>query len=157
MTDDGLRARIRRQLRLHEGFRARAYKDSRGIWTAGIGRNLEDRGLTRREVIDLLQIVDMPETFAVRLLDSDIEDCLAELRAWLAWFDGLDEVRQVALCDMSFQLGITGLLKFRLMLQAMAARNWDEAERQALDSDWARQTPNRAREVARSLRTGSTS
>ena len=150
-----LRDRVREQVRPHEGFRARAYKDSRGIWTGGIGRNLEDCGLSRREVIDLLQIVDMPEAFAVRLLDSDIDECIGELRTWLTWFDTLDEIRQAALCDMAFQLGTKALLKFRKMLAAMAACNWDEAERQALNSDWARETPNRAREVARSLRTGS--
>ena len=78
-----LRDRVREQVRPHEGFRARAYKDSRNVWTAGIGRNLEDCGLTRREVIDLLQIVDMPEAFAVRLLDADIDECIGELRAWI--------------------------------------------------------------------------
>ena len=41
----------------HEGYRKNVYKDTLGIDTIGIGRNLEDRGITKEELAHL----DFPE------------------------------------------------------------------------------------------------
>jgi hypothetical protein len=46
---------------------------------------------------------------------------------------------------------VAGVLGFKLMLKALARGDRAEAERQALDSDWAEQTPNRAKRVARAI------
>jgi len=37
----------------HEGLRLEVYQDTLGIDTIGIGRNLEDRGITEQELSDL--------------------------------------------------------------------------------------------------------
>lgn len=44
---------------------------------------------------------------------------------------------------MTFQLGIGGVKKFRKMLAALKAHDYPEAIKQAMDSLWYRQTPNR--------------
>ena len=80
---------------------------------------------------------------------------MTELRAALPWFDTLDRVRQAALLNMAYQLGVAGLKGFPKMLAALRDQRWAEAEAQALDSMWAKeQTPARARRVARQLATG---
>jgi len=57
-----------------------------------------------------------------------------------------------ALLNMAYQLGVSGLLNFSKMLTALQAGDREEAAREALDSLWAKQTPNRARRVALLLR-----
>ncbi|WP_410756389.1 glycoside hydrolase family protein [Citrobacter youngae] len=44
---------------------------------------------------------------------------------------------------MCFQLGLSGVKKFRKMIAALEKQDWTEAIRQAKDSLWYRQTPNR--------------
>ena len=53
---------------------------------------------------------------------------------------------------MSYQMGVGGLLSFRLTLAALEEGNRQEAYDMALDSLWARQTPARAKRVAAMLR-----
>lgn len=154
-ADEILIARIKALLLRHEGVKLRAYLDSVGKWTVGVGRNLDDRGLSRPEVIALLQAMDMPLQIAMKLLDNDIADALADCRSRLPFFDSLNEVRQAACVDMVFQMGVAGFLKFRKALAAMVIGGWDEAAKELLDSTWARQTPARAAEIADMIRSGS--
>ena len=55
---------------------------------------------------------------------------------------------------MAYQIGVNGLLKFKKMISAIEFGDWEEAERQALDSKWAKQTPARAHRHAKVIRTG---
>ena len=52
--------------------------------------------------------------------------------------------------EMIFQLGSAGVQKFRNMWSALGEDppNYEEASVQMLDSRWAKQTPNRAKEMA---------
>ncbi len=45
---------ITKQLIIDEGMRKKPYQCSAGFWTIGVGRNLEDRGLTGDELKQLL-------------------------------------------------------------------------------------------------------
>lgn len=131
------------QLRRDEGEVLHAYKDKFGYLTIGVGILIDERkggGLTSEESAWLLQ--------------RRLEDKTKELDAALPWFKYLDAVRQAALLNMAYQLGVDGLLEFRKMLAAVRDLRWAEAESHALDSDWAKQTPERARRVARQLATG---
>lgn len=60
----------------------------------------------------------------------------------------LNAPRQAALADMAFELGAHGLGEFHGMLTAVRARDWATAKRECLDSDYAKQVPNRAAVVA---------
>lgn len=131
------------QLRRDEGEVLHAYKDSLGYLTIGVGILIDERkggGITPDESAWLLQ----------RRIDAK----RAELSAALPWFKYLDEVRQAGLLNMAYQLGVPKLLGFRKMLAALRDQRWAEAESHALDSDWAKQTPERAHRVARQLATG---
>ena len=51
--------------------------------------------------------------------------------------------------EMSFQMGIRGVSKFRKMLVAMEKADWEEAAKEMLDSKWAKKdSPQRANRLA---------
>ena len=85
-----------RQLRLHEGERLIVYKCTAGKLTLGVGRNLEDLGISQDE--------------SAMMLAYDIERVCKELNTSLEWYRGLNDVRQRVIIDMAFNLGINGLI-----------------------------------------------
>ena len=136
--------RLIAQLRSDEGEVLHAYPDHLGYWTIGVGRLIDSRkggGISADE--------------SAYLLNNDIQHRDQALRNLYPWFSGLNEPRQAAVLNMSFQLGLGGLAKFPKMLASLRDGEWAEAETHALDSAWAKsQTPGRAKRVAQQLRTG---
>ena len=122
-----------------EGLELKPYRCTANKLTIGVGRNLEDVGITHDE--------------AIYLLNNDIARVKLALSAD-ARFNALDDNRQSALINMAFQLGVRGCLNFRRMWDALERKDWQAAQREALDSAWAKQTPNRARRIAAILLTG---
>ncbi|MDA3922744.1 MAG: glycoside hydrolase family protein [Salinisphaera sp.] len=134
---------LKKDLVRDEGEVLHAYVDSLGYTTIGVGRLIDNRrggGITHDE--------------AMWLLGNDISRVADQLNARIDCWPELDGVRQRALCNMAFQLGAGGLLKFKNMLRAIEQRDWESARREALDSTWARQTPERAGRVASMILTG---
>ncbi len=131
-----------------EGEKLRPYKDTVDKWTIGVGRNLTDRGISPQESRMLLQ--------------NDLSIVYRSLTTLLPWWKELDEVRQRALCNMCFNLGIAGLLRFKKMLKALETKNWDEAANQAKYEDpeakkfskWFTQVGPRAIRIVHMLQTG---
>lgn len=52
---------------------------------------------------------------------------------------------------MTFQLGLAGVKKFKKMIEALKLCQWSEAVKQAKDSLWYRQTPNRLNDMVKQL------
>lgn len=129
-----------RQLRLHEGERLKPYRCTAGKLTIGVGRNLEDRGITREE--------------AAYLLTNDIAAEERELLRALPWVAKLDEVRQRVLLDMAFNMGVVGLLAFKRTLATIQAGDYQRAAAMMLDSKWAGQVGQRAERLSRMMATG---
>lgn len=131
---------LRRQLIAHEDIRLKPYRDTRGKLTIGVGRNLDDMGLTQGEVMSML--------------DHDIARCINELNDHLPWWRNMTDARQRALLDMCFNLGITRLKTFKKALAAMQEEDYDKAALEMLDSKWARQVKGRAVTLASMMRAG---
>lgn len=131
--------KLKKQLTRHEGYRRFAYKCSGNKITVGIGRNLEDRGLSKDE--------------ADFLLENDVTEIYEELEK-LAWFQGLNSVRQDVILNMAFNLGIEGLLKFRKTISYLKERDWEKAGEEMLNSKWAGQVGNRAYELSDQMKGG---
>lgn len=127
-------------LKKQEGYRKEPYLCTEGYWTVGYGRNLETNGIDEEE--------------AEYLLKRDIARCRSELTEAIVFFSALDTVRQDALINMAFQMGVVGLMKFKNMLYHLSYGNYEKSAEEALDSRWAKQTPVRARQVAELIRTG---
>lgn len=134
------RAVMIRQLRLHEGERLKPYRCIAGKLTIGVGRNLEDRGITREE--------------SAYLLGNDIDSHWRELVKAIPWIEQLDEVRQRVLLDMAFNLGIAGLLSFKNTLATIKAGDYQRGAAMMLDSKWASQVGARANRLSRMMATG---
>jgi lysozyme len=135
--------RLIETLKRHEGVKYYVYKDHLGYETIGVGRCLKQGvglGLTHDEVDYLLM--------------NDINRCLEELDAAFPWFKDLTEIRREAMINLCFNLGLTRLRKFEKALAAMSIHNYEEAANEFLDSRWAKQVGNRAKEVTEMIRTG---
>ena len=131
-----------RQLRLHEGERLKPYRCTAGKLTIGIGRNLEDRGITAAE--------------SAYLLANDIAAVQQQVLNALPWAAQLDDVRQRVLLDMAFNMGIGGLLQFKNTLATVKAGDYQRAASMMLDSRWATQVSQRAERLSRMMATGKT-
>ena len=104
------------KLVVSEGLRLQVYKDTLGIDTIGIGRNLEDRGITQQELDDLdIPSIDhvyewgITEADAVYLAENDVQIVEEELVRAHPCVDQLDAVRQLVLVDMAFNMGVPRL------------------------------------------------
>lgn len=146
---------IIRRLEFHEGCRLMPYRCPAGKLTIGIGRCIDTNPFTKEE---LKAIGDwksgITKNAAYMLLRNDINRCIEELKKTFNFFKNLDLERQYALLDMCFQLGIGGLSKFKKMLEAMKFGKWQKASEECLNSEYARQTPKRAKRIARLIREG---
>lgn len=95
----------------------------------------------------------MTDAEALLLLRHRVAVLSSLLEARLPWYQNLEHRRQEALIDMAYQLVINGLLAFKKALAAMAAKDWNTAADELLDSKWARHdSPRRALEIAGLIR-----
>ena len=122
---------LREDLIADEGIRLKPYLCPAGKTTIGVGRNLDDVGSTEAE--------------AMTLLDDDISRVNAQIAQALPGLQGNNVQRAVG--NMIFQMGLNGVLKFKKMLAALQVKDYATARREALDSAWAKQTPQRAKRV----------
>ena len=127
---------IAADLKSDEGWREHAYQDHLGYWTIGYGFLIDERRRGR-----------IPQQVADYWLDWEIDRIWERLSEALPWFDDLPEQVQRALVNMGYQLGVSGLLRFRRTLWLLEQGDWADAADEALRSKWAEQTPNRARRV----------
>lgn len=126
-----------KQIMIDEGFRSHPYRCTEGYLTIGFGLNL-DAGIS--------------EDLARTILAEQLHAKVTELRQKMPNFDGYpDEVKNI-LSNMAFNLGVTGLLKFKKMIAALDLSMYDTAANEMLDSKWARQVPNRANRLADRMR-----
>ena len=133
--------RIKEQLVRHEGLRLKPYRCTAGKLTIGIGRNLDDCGITESE--------------AYIMLINDIMNCEKQLQARIPdIYNQLDEVRKSVLVNMCFNLGINGLLGFKNTLAFIKVGDWERAANNMLVSRWAKQVGRRAIELSELMRKG---
>ncbi len=145
----------------HEGLRLQVYKDTLGIDTIGIGRNLEDRGITKEE-LDWMDIPSMEAVYeygiteadAMYLAKNDVQIVEEELVRAHPCVEELDAVRQLVLMDMAFNMGVPRLRKFQKMWNAVHEKKFDIAAKEMLDSRWAIQVKSRATKLAHAMHHG---
>ncbi len=121
-------------IKRHEGLKLKPYRCTAGKLTIGYGRNLDDRGITEHE--------------AELLLATDLAQITGELDRYLPWWQSLPQAAKEVLVDMAYNLGTSGLLKFKKTLAALQAKRWKEAAIEMLNSRWAKQVGPRAIELS---------
>lgn len=141
-------ALLAQELERDEGKRLKPYKDSVGKVSIGIGRNLDDKGISDAE--------------CRIMLDNDIAEHVELLDRYCPWWRQMSEQRQRALANMGFNMGVgpsaeqpTGkLLTFKNTLAAMARGDYEAAANGMEASVWAKQVGPRADRLIKIMREG---
>ena len=130
---------IEEQLILHEGLRLKPYRCKAGKLTIGVGRNLEDKGLTEQEALFLLR--------------NDIAEAELQLTQY-DWYTSLSPIRQKVLIDMAVNLGMGSLLDFKHMIAALGRKDYKSAAGEMVNSRWYGQVGTRSKRLVEMMATG---
>ena len=139
---------LKEQIKEHEGFVPRTYKDSLGKRTIGFGHLCvepeqwdDDKEYTREEL--------------EREFDKDFDEALKNAESLIGQ-RSINFIAKQVIIEMVFQLGIGGVGKFKKMWSALDSEDYGEASFQMMDSLWAKQTPNRAEKLSQKMRSAKT-
>lgn len=130
MSDDWIEL-CKRSIKRHEGYRPSPYRDTEGILTIGWGHNLDAKPLSPHVCNEIF--------------NEDFDDAFMAARREM-YFDGLPEAWRMVVIEMFFQLG-SKFHSFDNLKVALIAGDWDRARTEMLDSLWARQTPQRVKDL----------
>jgi lysozyme len=131
---------LKQRIIAHEGLKLKPYKDTVGKLTIGVGRNLDDCGISEDE--------------ALGMLDHDLTRCQLELLQF-KWYLDLDEVRKGVIIELVFNMGLTKVLMFKNMISFLIAKDYENASKELLDSAWAKQVGvKRSKTLADVLKSG---
>jgi len=123
------------EIKINEGFVGTVYKDTEGFDTIGYGTKLP---LSKEEA----------EVLAEMRLKAKIK----ELEQKEPFVNKLPLDKQEVVVEMSYQMGVNGVLKFKKMWKALKVEDYDTAAKEMLDSRWYVQTPNRAMKLSLKMR-----
>ena len=121
-------------IKKHEGYVASVYKDSLGIDTIGYGFAIKDLQLDE-------DICDM-------ILERKLKDLNNSIKIKFDWYKYMPPEIKDIVTEMCYQLGVTGFSKFKKTIAYLQNKEWKNASIEMLDSRWAKQTPNRAKEMS---------
>jgi lysozyme len=136
---DELTARLVKQLSVEEGVRLQLYRDTKGLLTIGVGRNIQNIGIRPDE--------------AELMLQNDIADMRKFLEQY-AWYTDESDVRKAALIDLAF-MGPEKLMHFVKMIADLKAQDFTAAASEVRNSQWYKDVgPTRGERVAKMIETG---
>ena len=115
---------------VNEGFRSKPYQCTEGVWTIG-------HGLTW-----------ITEEESLSILTGRISQLHLQLLGDLDWYEDMPPEVQGVIIEMCYQMGFTGFCKFKKAIAGMKEHDWKGAAEEMLDSLWAKQTSNRANQLA---------
>jgi len=129
--------RLLQSVKKHEGYRNKVYLDTLGKRTVGVGHLcVEDFWEDDKEY---------SEEMLMNILKDDLKNAIEGAERLLKDCRILDSLAKEIIIEMVFQLGETGVSKFKNMLKALKeGPDYQTAAIEMLDSRWAKQTPNRA-------------
>jgi lysozyme len=135
---------VKERIKQHEGFNNRVYKDSLGKRTIGYGHLVLPT--------DSFKDGEYYETSVLNdLFEQDFQNALDQAQQLLDGYNLPDKAIGVVV-EMIFQLGMGGVSKFKMMLTALMAQDYDNAANQMLRSEWHEQSPKRCEELSNIMR-----
>ena len=128
----------------HEGFRDTVYRDTLNKRTVGFGHLCVEAHWEDGKKYDKEYLED--------ILEKDLHSAIDQTDDMCSGLNISDDAKSL-ICEMIYQLGGNGVSKFKNMWKALKEDppNYFEAHVQMLDSKWAKQTPNRAHEMAEAM------
>ena len=130
--------RLLASVKKHEGYRNKVYLDTLGKRTVGVGHLcVEDFWEDDKEY---------EEKFLMTILEHDLQTAIKGAKDLMSEHGcmDIDEIAEEIIIEMIFQLGKTGVSKFKNMWKALSGLDYTTAAIEMLDSRWAKQTKNRA-------------
>ena len=125
------------EIKKHEGYRSTVYQCTEGYDTIGYGFAIKDLQLSE-EICDII-----------------LAEKLAKLQLNISnkfeWFEDSPELVKDVVTNMCYQLGLSGFSKFKKTIYYLETEQYEEASLECLDSLWAKQTPNRAKDLSEQL------
>ena len=118
-----------------EGFYPNTYRCPAGKLTQGYGRNLEVHPLSDEEKAELNEDGSVSKEVAEKWALKELQECEEKLMSNII-YQKQTEVRKAVLLDMCFNIGYSGLMKFKKMWFALGERDYAEASRQMKDSKY---------------------
>jgi lysozyme len=126
------------QIKKHEGFRSEVYECTEGYDTIGYGFAIKD--------------LKLDEDIAEQILKRKLDELEERIAGKFGWFSvSPKEVKEVVI-NMCYQLGVSGFSKFKKTIYLLETEQYEDASIEMLNSLWAKQTYNRAKELSETLR-----
>lgn len=132
-------SKVKEWIKKCEGYSSLPYHDTVDKITIGWGRNLDDNGISPDE--------------AELMFENDFAKCISDLSRH-AWYLVQPQNVKDAMINMCFNLGINRLLGFKKMIEALTNNDYTNASLEALNSKWAIQVGQRAKDIALMIRQG---
>ena len=127
-----------KSIKEHEGYVGIVYKDSLGIDTIGYGFAIKD--------------LELDEDICEMILERKLNVLEDRIKSKFGWFPYMPIEIQNVVIEMCYQLGVTGFSKFAKTIMYLKDKDFKNASIEMLDSLWAKQTPNRAKELSNRVR-----
>ena len=127
-----------------EGFSAVPYYCPSNRLTQGYGRNLEVHPLSEEEKAELASDGSVSEEVAERWAIKELYECEEKLNSNII-YQKQSDVRKAVLLDMCFNIGYSGLMKFKKMWFALGERDYPQASREMKDSSYYVQVGTRGK------------
>ena len=121
-------------IKMEEGYRASVYLDSLSKPTIGYGF--------------LIDSLELQEDICQLILMRKLEKLIKNIKFNFKWFDDMPEKVQDVIINMCYQLGVSGVSKFKKTIQFIKNKQWEKASVEMLDSKWFFQTPQRAKRLS---------
>jgi lysozyme len=128
------------QLIVDEGMVLKPYRCTANKLSIGVGRNLEDKGISKEE--------------AMYLLGNDIKEVVAQCDKYFPWWTSMSSARQKALANFVFNVGIGTALTFKNTMAALQKGDWEGAAKGFENSKWFGQVGDRAKRIVTAIRKG---
>ena len=125
------------EIKRHEGYRSTVYQCTEGYDTIGYGFAIKDLQLSE-EICDII-------------LAEKIAKLQFDISNKFEWFDDSPILVKDVVTNMCYQIGLSGFSKFKKTIYYLETEQYEEASIECLDSLWAKQTPNRAKELSEQL------
>ena len=134
--------RLLASVKKHEGYRNKVYLDTLNKRTIGVGHLCVEEFWEDDK--------EYEEKFLMDILEADLQNAIKGAKDMMSENGcmDMDEVAEEIIIEMIFQLGKTGVSKFKNMWKALSGLDYSTAASEMLDSRWAKQTPNRAQAMS---------
>ena len=144
--------KLKEEITLDEGRGTKPYKDTMGIWSGGIGHNLEAHNTTWSEISQWL-IDGIPDRVIDQWYDDDVHDAEQVARGIFGDLDVLPDPCARALVNLAFDL-MWDLRHWPHLIEAVKERDWTAAQASLRDSRFAQELSARTARLCQRFEEG---